>query len=162
MAVAMIPPAAARMSKPSTVLEKYSALPWPYIWLSSGGLAAMINIASATLAPIRFAKDSRASESKPTEPVNAYATNLRIIVRIAAPMDNQAYRLRGFRFFIMFRCSSCLWGITGFRVLLVSFRPLQTQTNLDPGPCGCELQRSSLGCALYPWLRLENRSPSQT
>ena len=61
--------AATRISVPSTPLEKYSALPWPYGWSSSAGRAATVNIAKAIIPPTKLTPDSMASESRPTEPV---------------------------------------------------------------------------------------------
>ena len=72
-------------------LEKYSALLWPWAWLSSAGRAAIVNMINATIAPIRFTTDSAASDNNPTEPVSKNASVFKKMVDSAAPIDNQAY-----------------------------------------------------------------------
>ena len=59
----------------------------------SAGRAATVNIASAMIPPTRFTTDSTASDSKPTEPVIKYATDLSPMVMTAAAMDSQAKRV---------------------------------------------------------------------
>jgi len=54
--------AAIIIKAPSIVLEKYSALVCPKLWLLSAGLAEIINIINATIAPIKLTIDSNASE----------------------------------------------------------------------------------------------------
>ena len=61
--------AASRISVPSTPLEKYSALLWPYAWSSSAGRDATVSMLSAITAPTRLTMDSTASERRPTDPV---------------------------------------------------------------------------------------------
>ncbi len=82
--------AARRIRVPSTPLEKYSALEWPYAWSSSSGLAATVSIVSAMTAPTRLTIDSMASDRSPTEPVSAYATDLSVMVVTAAAIDSHA------------------------------------------------------------------------
>ena len=82
--------AASRISVPSTPLEKYSALEWPNACESSAGRAATASIASAMSAPARFTNDSSASDSRPTEPVSAYAAPFRPMVASAAAIESQA------------------------------------------------------------------------
>ena len=62
--------AAPTISAPSKPLEKYSALVWPKVCSSSGGLAATESASSATRAAMRLTKDSSASDRRPTEPVS--------------------------------------------------------------------------------------------
>ena len=62
--------AATMIKVPSTPLEKYSALAWPYSWSASGGRSAMMSIHSAISAATRLTSDSTASDSSPTEPVS--------------------------------------------------------------------------------------------
>src|SRR6478672_9267069 len=50
--------------------------------------------ARAKPAAARLARDSSASESMLTEPVRRHATSLRRKVKMAAPMESQAYRVR--------------------------------------------------------------------
>ncbi|MBK9474413.1 MAG: hypothetical protein IPO18_19445 [bacterium] len=66
----MMPAAAARISRPSVVLEKYSALPCPYVWPLSAGRAAIVSMANAMKPATRLTTDSTASDRKPTELVN--------------------------------------------------------------------------------------------
>lgn len=54
------------------------------------GREAMDNAITATIAATRFTTDSRASESRPTEPVSRYAQNLSAIVARAAAIESQA------------------------------------------------------------------------
>jgi len=82
--------AAIRIRKPSKALEKYSALPWPWAWFSSAGVAASDSMASAISAPARLTNDSSASDSRPTEPVSHQATPLRTMVASAVAIDSQA------------------------------------------------------------------------
>ena len=75
---------------PSKPLAKYSALPCPWLWLSSGGSAASDSMASAITAPARFTPDSSASESRPTEPVIHQAAAFNTMVVSAAAIDSHA------------------------------------------------------------------------
>jgi hypothetical protein len=50
----------------------------------------MDNATKAMIAATRFTTDSRASDSKPTEPVSRYAQNLSAIVARAAAIESQA------------------------------------------------------------------------
>jgi hypothetical protein len=85
--------AASRISEPSTPLEKYSALLWPYGWSSSAGWVAMVNIARAMMPPTRLTTDSIASESRPTDPVRRQATSFNPMVTTAAEMESHVKRV---------------------------------------------------------------------
>ncbi len=82
--------AANKMSVPSMPLEKYSALLWPNAWSLSAGLEATSSMARAMIPPARLTRDSRASESRPTEPVKSHAASFSPMVATAAAMDSQA------------------------------------------------------------------------
>ena len=82
--------AAMRISVPSTPLEKYSALLWPYEWSSSAGRAATVSMLRAMTAPTRLTMDSTASDSRPTEPVRRYAIVLSAMVAMAAAIESHA------------------------------------------------------------------------
>ena len=56
----------------------------------SAGREAMDTAITATIAATRFTTDSRASDSRPTEPVSRYAQNLSAIVARAAAIESQA------------------------------------------------------------------------
>lgn len=78
------------MSAPSSALENSSTLSCPKACSSSGGASAARSVTSATTAATRFTPDSRASESRPTDPVSAHATAFNPIVSTAAAIDSHA------------------------------------------------------------------------
>ncbi len=82
--------AATRISVPSTPLEKYSALLWPYEWSSSAGRDATVSMLRAMTAPTRLTRDSIASDRRPTDPVRRYAMVLSAMVATAAAIDSHA------------------------------------------------------------------------
>src|ERR1700710_1440113 len=57
----------------------------------------MVSMARAIRAPARLTPDSRASESRPTEPVNRKAVALSPMVASAAAIESQAKRVRAER-----------------------------------------------------------------
>jgi hypothetical protein len=61
-----------------------------------------VSTKSATTAAARLTNDSRASDNNPTEPVRKYALDFIVMVTIAAAIDNQAYRVRGICFSVVF------------------------------------------------------------
>ena len=89
-AAQIIPMAATTMRALSRPLEKYSALEWPKLWLRSAGLEAWPKAQNAVSAATKLTQDSRASESKPTDPVTAQARVFRAMVISAAATDSRA------------------------------------------------------------------------
>ncbi len=88
--------AATMISAPSTPLEKYSALSWPYACRSSAGCAASVSAPMATRPAARLTSDSSASDHRLTEPVRKYAPNLSTIVPIDVAIDSRAMRRTAF------------------------------------------------------------------
>jgi len=89
-AAQMIPMAATTIRALSRPLEKYSALEWPKLWLRSAGLEAWPKAQNAVSAATKLTLDSRASESKPTEPVTDHARVFRAMVIRAAATESSA------------------------------------------------------------------------